>query len=175
MDKENNNQNGKKNNRLLMILSIITLISIIFFILTHVFMCCRDDFKKEIKIVQNGTTIENMEIRSLAMHPGENLVYQVHFKSTISGNYEIAMDFNEKQDGGLKEFIVVSIKDGDNQIINKKLSEVFEGDTIKFNCKITAYQAYVINIKYEIPITVGNEAMFKYSSFDIKFVIDMVW
>ncbi|MBR2377321.1 MAG: hypothetical protein IKA85_06115 [Clostridia bacterium] len=161
-------------NRLLIILSIITLVSIIFFIASTCYICSRDGFKKEIKIVQDGTTIDSLEIKSLNMHPGEIVNYQVVLNSTASGNYEVVMNFKEKEDGGLKNFIIVTIMDGNKEILNKKLSEVFTDGKIKMNCNITAFKSYVIDIKYTMPVETGNDAMSTNASFDIEFTIDMV-
>ena len=70
-------------NRLLIILSIITLVSIIFFIASTCYICSRDGFKKEIKIVQDGTTIDSLEIKSLNMHLRQNLPYRFYFIKNI--------------------------------------------------------------------------------------------
>lgn len=161
------------NKRLMTILIIVTTICIIFFILSLAFTCGTGGFKKEITIVQDGVTIDNMEIKALQIHPGESVDYQVWLNSKASGNYSLVMKFNETVDGGLKEFITVNIIDSSYNVI-KGLDEILSGDQVEFVCGITADKPYIIDVKYKMPIQTGNEAMNTNASFNIEFVIQKV-
>ena len=173
MGKENINNNEKNyiSGRFLLVLSVIALVCIIFFIVSTCRACARDEFKKEINIVQNGETIDSMEIKSLSLHPSETVNYEIVLKTSVTGTYAVALDFNEKVDGGLKDYIVVIINDGDKNILNKGLSEVLSGDKIAFNCDIMANKPYVINVCYLMPKDVKNEAMGTTATFEIEFYI----
>ncbi len=159
---------------LLIILSIVTLVCIIFFILCTFYVCNRDGFRKEISIVKDETTVDNMKITALNLHPGDSVDYEVVFKSTASGDYQIVLDFSETLDGGLKDYVIVSIVDGDKKVLEKSLTEVLAGGDITLNCEIKAYNPYSIYIKYLMPVDTGNDAMSTNASFEIEFTIDMV-
>lgn len=162
-----------KSNRLLIVLSIIALICLIFCIVTNCYVCSIDNFRKEIKIVKDGTTLDSMEIKSLSLHPGETVDYQVVLNATVSGNYSVTFDFFEKEDGGLKRFIFVLISDGDKNILNKGLSNVFEDGKVTFNCNIVANKPYVIDVSYLMPENVDNNAMGTTANFLINFSIEL--
>ena len=171
---EKTTKQNTKSNRLLIVLSIIALICLIFCIVSNCYICSVYNFKKEITIAKNGTTIDSMEIKALSLHPGESVDYQVVLNSKVSGTYEVTFEFNEKLDGGLKEFIIVTINDGDKNILNKGLSNVFEDGKVTFNCNIVANKPYVIDVSYLMPEDVDNNAMGTTANFQINFNIVLV-
>lgn len=170
-------KSGAENNhnrRFMTILIAITLACIAFFVISLISTCANNGYEKEIIIVQDGETVEDMQIKGLEVHPSESVDYKVLFKAKVTGTYNINMDFTEVEDGGLKEFIVVTIKNGDTLIYEQSLLETLSGEAISFDCNITANEPYVIDVKYKMPIEVGNEAMNAKASFDIKFTIKMI-
>ena len=173
MTTNSENNKGKKHisNRLLILLSFLALVCMIFFIVANWYACGLDGFKKEIKIVKDGTTIDSMEIKSLSLHPGESVDYQVVLNAPMSGSYQVTLDFNEKVDGGLKQFIVVVINDGSKNVLNKGLSDVLAGDKITLTCNIEEKKPYVLDISYVMPEDVNNDAMGTTATFEIEFCI----
>ena len=165
---------NKLSRRLMIILITVTAVCVAFFIIATAITCSKDGFKKEIMLVQNGTTVDNMEIKDLSIHPGESVDYQVLLKTKASGNYKVVMNFKETADGGLKEFMVVTVKSNQIIVLSEKLDQVFNDQTVEFTCGITADKHYIIDIKYAMPAETGNEAMSTNASFTIEFTIDMV-
>ena len=90
------------------------------------------------------------------------------------GVYAAAVCFDEVTDGGLKNFIIVTIKNGDTVIYEDGLTQTLSGDNVVFNCDIKANETYVLDIKYLMPIEAGNDAMNTRASFNIEFTIELI-
>ncbi len=159
------------NRRFTITLMIVTVVCVIFFITSMIIHCTTDCFKKQIVIESEGVTVDNMQIERLCLHPGDSVDYKVILKSKVSGGYSVTIDFDEIEDGGLKNFIIISIKDGETLVYNKGLDEALSGDDVVFECDIKANEDYVLDIKYLMPIESGNDAMNTRTSFNIEFTI----
>ncbi len=165
---------NNQNRRLMIILLAVTCLCVAFFVIATAVTCSKDGFKKEIVLVQDGTTVDSMQIKDLSVHPGKSVDYQVYLKTGVTGSYRVQMNFKEKVDGGLKQFIVASVKSNQLVVLEEKLDKVLSDKIVVFNCNITADKPYVLDIKYLMPEQTGNEAMGTNASFDIEFTIDMV-
>ena len=166
--------NKQPNRKFRTTLMIITIVCLIFFILATIFTCSSNGFEKQIVLERDGKTVENMQIKELGLHPGESVDYKVLIKTKATGTYRVSMDFDEIEDGGLKNFIIVTIKSGDTVIYEDGLTQTLSGDNVVFNCDIKANETYVLDIKYLMPIEAGNDAMNTRASFNIEFTIELI-
>lgn len=145
----------------LITLVVIGIALIIWMLLNPIF---RNNVIK-VDVEDNGQKI--VEFESLNIIPGSIEEYKIKLQTEVASTYEITLDFIEEEDLGLKEFVYVKIQMGDNVLCDKLLKDVFEEETITFECEMELRKKYDINITYYMLENVGNEAKNTQSTFDL--------
>lgn len=134
----------------------------------------KEDFPENITVSADGVTESILAVRDLKLSPTESKEYSVNLVCAASGSYHIYLDYEEKEDGGMKPFVDVTVKFGDEVIYEGELAALLadDGDLIKFEGELHAEEPLVVSICYLMPYDVGNEAQGTYADFDIHLRIE---
>lgn len=125
-------------------------------------------FEDGITVTENGVTESVMEVRDLVLTPTAKKEYHVNLYCEATGGYNISLDYREKHDGGMKNFVVVKVSLGDKQVYEGMLSELLDEDiTIDFPGELHADDPLTLTFSYEMPREIGNEAQGTSADFDI--------
>ena len=104
--------------------------------------------------------------------PTETKEYTVQLVCEASGSYYIYVSYIETNDGGMKHFVDVRIKKGDDTVYEGKLDELLDTEKIvEFEGVIEADDPIPITVYYTMPGTVGNEAQGTSASFNLNLKI----
>lgn len=133
----------------------------------------KEDFPKNITANENGVTESILAVRDLKLNPTESKEYSVNLVCAASGSYHIYLDYEEKEDGGMKPFIDVTVKFDDEVIYEGELAALLDGDeVIQFEGELHETEPLVVSICYLMPYDIGNEAQGTYADFDIHLKIE---
>lgn len=150
-----------------MVLLSVLAVLLIFFIFNA-------DYKYEdnIRVKENGITETLIPVRDLVLSPGVEKDYDVKLICDASGSYFIHIDFQEREDGGMKEFVNVIVEYDGEQVYEGKLTELIdEGFVIEGERELHAQDPMNVTFRYVMPLETGNEAQGTYSYFDVHIVI----
>lgn len=126
-----------------------------------------DEFVKDITLIESDFTHKSLEFSANGLKPGDVREYTINLKGKSSGNYTLNLDFAEVKEGALKNFVDVTLEQGETHY-TYKLCELLEGKTVSFTCKIGVTNATVIKVIYSMPIETGNEAQNATADFAIN-------
>lgn len=130
-----------------------------------------DSLDDEIEIKSDGVTQETLSITNLTLIPSESKKYEIGLSCKMAGNYIIRLKYDEKEDGGLKEFVDVAISINDSILYEGGLSNLLAGELLEFETYLSNDEKALMVISYQMPIGIGNEAKNTYSSFIIDLTI----
>lgn len=130
-------------------------------------------FNNRIVIRNNGKAHEILEVSDLSLLPSQSKDYEIELVSMLEGNFDLAFDFKQSNDGNLSEFVDVSIKVGEEVYFEGKLSELFAVDNVvTMTLYLDKTDPQIIVITYSMDSEVGNEAKNTYSTFVIDLTIE---
>lgn len=133
----------------------------------------KEDFDKNITVSEDGVTESVLTVRDLKLNPTESKEYSVNLVCAATGSYHISIDYEEKADGGMKPFIDVTVKAGDEVVYEGKLTALLDnGEIIRFDGELYEKEPLVVSICYLMPYDVGNEAQGTYADFDVHLKIE---
>lgn len=141
-----------KGNKLKYILIIISIIITLTGVVLLGAMQNNNILKENTVIKLDGETSKTLKAEIKGLYPGKTEDYVISFTGDDAENYFISLDFNNGNDGNLKNYIEVEIATNDSTI-EKSLNELLEGDLVSLGSGVTE-----ITISYTMPIDVGNEA-----------------
>lgn len=134
-----------------------------------------DNFEKTVTIDRNGTADETFSVAELVLNPSESKEEKVHLACEVEGEFAVSMDFVEKEDGGLKPFVDVTVSVDGREVYSGTLSALLtDKQVISFTSNITAKQKTTIVVRYTMPEAVGNEAKNTSSLFDTHIKIQKI-
>ncbi len=149
------------------LLGIIAVMLIVFVEQAH------DDFEKGITVSAEGVTTETLEVRDLTLNPTETREYEVNLTCPASGSFDISLVFEEVIDGGMKQFVDVTVSLGDTEVYRGRLSELIaSGTAVSFEGELLAEEPLVLSVSYTMPRDVGNEAQGTYAEFDVHLTVE---
>lgn len=162
-----------KNKNINMLIVAFLLLGVMSVVLTFFIGKAKEDFPKNIEIKENGITEGILTVRDLKLNPTESKEYSVNLVCAASGSYFIFLDYEETKDGGMKQFIDVTVKFDGEVVYEGGLDSLLDGDdVIELEGELSATEPLVITICYLMPYSVGNEAQGTYADFDIHFKIE---
>ncbi len=131
-----------------------------------------DNFFKDPEVDFDSEGIsETVSINGLALVPGDEREYSFQLKCRDSGEYQVGLQMVEKIDGGLKEFINVTVELDGTVVLRGKLSDIMGTSSVVLENHKFGRDSVELVITYEMPIDVGNEAMGAYADFDMTFLL----
>lgn len=95
---------------------------------------------------------------NLALLPGEKAEYEIELKGEVEALCDVTLEFKEKGNNTLKNFVYAKIEYNGEVIAEKLLAEFFDDDEIKFETNLRGGKVNYIKITYYMPIEVDNEA-----------------
>ncbi len=145
---------------LIVIINVMTIILCAYYLKIN----AHSDLRENVEVVIDGNSAETFKANISGLYPGKTLDYKININDKKASDYEIKLKFHKDDGGLLKDFIIVDIK-ANNVSIQKKLSELFNGDALIIGENITT-----INISYTMPKDVGNESQ----KTSVSFYIDLL-
>ena len=153
----------------LLLLALMAVAIIVFLEKAH------DDYPNDITVVEDGVTESILPVRDLMLNPTESKEYSVNLYCAASGSYNVYLDYEETEDGGMKHFVDVTIRANDTVVYEGKLDKLIDDpdEIVQFAAQLKAKDKdpFVISITYLMPREIGNEAQGTYSDFDIHITI----
>ena len=132
----------------------------------------KEVFPENITVQSEGVTETILPIRDLRLNPSESKDYSINLVCEATGSYLVTLDFLETVDGGMKEFVDVSVTVGGALTYSGRLSELIAGEArAEFETELSATEPVVITVHYEMPREIGNEAQGTYADFDVRLAI----
>lgn len=132
-----------------------------------------EDFEENITLSKEGATHQTLSVQNLTLYPATSRTYTVHLRCKASGTYRILLDYEEKNDGGLKPFVDVTVRVGGRDAWRGTLAELLDGEVIPtLTGELQAKESFDVQVVYTMPEQVGNEAQDTFSDFDIHFIIE---
>lgn len=133
----------------------------------------RSQFPNSIKIDGSGHAEKEFEIRNLQLHPNESKSYTVEVAPEFGGEFEISINYLEIEDGGLKEFVNVSVAIDGKEVETCSLKNLLEGKSnIVLLQTFDEKQPLKLTVTYIMPYEVGNEAKGAFANFNVTVIFD---
>ncbi len=150
----------------LLLLAAISVVFIVFIEYAH------DKFGDDITVSENGVTESIKAVRDLRLNPTETKEYTVNLVCEASGDYYITLDYTEKQDGGMKSFVNITVSLGEEVVYKGPIAELLNTEkVVEFEGTLEADTPLPVTICYEMPHDVGNEAQGTTADFNVKFSV----
>ena len=162
-----------KNRSVNMVIVAMLLLSVMATILIAFIIDVHDGFDERIKVRADGVTESIMTVRDLHLNPTESKEYTIDLVCEASGSYHIYFDYVEETDGGMKDFVNVTVSCGDAVMYQGSLKELLDTDAvIYFEEVLEADDPVPVTVRYEMPREVGNEAQGTFAGFDVHIKIE---
>ena len=152
----------------LLLLGLFAVVLIVFIEDTH------DKFEENITVMRDGVTEEVISVENLRLVPTQKTEYTVNLVCAASGDFHVSLDFAEKTDGGMRDFVEVLIKYGDTVAYSGGLSALLLDKVVEFDGTLYSDKPLPITINYSMPHEVGNEAQGTYEDFIICLKIEKI-
>ena len=153
----------------------IALFTLAIFALTFNFFIldAQGSLEEQINIRSDATVNETIKVKELKLVPTESKEYEILFAYDITGNFKVSLDYFEKHDGGLKEYVLVNVSRDGEELYAGTLKELLDENVlIEFEEEIDNEHPVSIKIVYTMPREVGNEAQGSFATFNIKVKIE---
>ena len=132
-----------------------------------------EEFKENVQVSENGVTEEVLVIRDLMLNPAEKKQYEVKLTCPASGQFNITLDHEEIEDGGMKPFVNVRIFCNDREVYCGTLVELLDHGTLAtMQAELHATEPALLRVVYEMPYETGNEAQGTFADFNIRLTIE---
>ena len=156
-------------NILIVSLLLLALLSVMLIVLVEK---AHDDFDKGITVSANGVTESLIKVRDLKLNPTESKEYDVNLICLASGKYNISLDYETTADGGMQEFVNVTVTVHGEAVYEGGLKALLDGEIIHFEGELFEEDPLTVTIRYEMPESVGNEAQGTFVDFDVKLTVE---
>ena len=135
----------------------------------------REDFPESVKVKRNGETQEVFAVRDLKLTPSESKEYEIDLVCDASGAYDIALEYQEQHDGGMKRYVDVTVQANGETVYEGKLAKLLDGgEKIELQGTLYAQEPLVLKIIYTMPYETGNEAQGTSADFDLCLKIQKI-
>lgn len=131
-----------------------------------------NDLRESITVSANGVTQKTLEINDLTLIPTQKKEYQISLSCEASGTYDLTLEYDEKLDGGMKDFVNVTVRCNGVDVYRGGLASLLDGENVTFDAYLTKNDPTVIAFTYEMPAEVGNEAKGTAADFNINLMIE---
>ena len=155
---------------LIVAILLLATIALMLFLFVHQ---ADEKFEDSIMVEEKGITETLIPVKDLVLTPGAKKDYHVKLICEASGVYFIHAEFIESYDGGMKEFVNVFVELNGERVYEGCLAELLDdGIVVSTEGELHAKEPIDFSFVYEMPVTVGNEAMGTCSEFDVKISIE---
>ena len=113
--------------------------------------------------------VETLSFADLALLPGQESAYTVHFKTEWAPSARVQLSFHNLDESlTLARYARVRITAGDATLYDELLSVAFEGEPLFFEADFQNKKNTTLRVIYYLPIEVGNEAKNAAALFDLR-------
>ncbi|MGN1078138.1 MAG: hypothetical protein ACI4ST_06440 [Candidatus Gallimonas sp.] len=127
-----------------------------------------ETFKSKIEVKIDGVTEETLSVKELELNPSGTKEYEIELFCAAEGEFGVELIYTEKRDGGMKNFVRVTVLSGGDVAYEGGLSALLdEGERVSFDCTLAADKAVKVVIRYSMPAETGNEAQNTSAAFDV--------
>ena len=130
-----------------------------------------DVYITEIEVEAGGVAYDVMEVRRLNLSPSEQKDYKAIIHCRLGGTFDFVVNFEEIEDGGMKEHVNVVVTANEKTVYEGNLSDLLEQRTVEFEYKIENGESLEITANYLIPEEDGNSASHTSTKFDVNICI----
>lgn len=131
----------------------------------HLYQSAGDNQNLNVKI-ESGEE-EVVEFDALGLLPGQSTEYNLYLTTNDGPTKSVRLEFREKEDSPLADFVRVQIFANDEEICDELLADLMSGGDVILDGDLTAAEEFKITIVYYMPEEVGNEAANTEAWFDI--------
>lgn len=156
-------------NRIKQIVLIIISVLILIGVFLMAWSLFTDDDRNNIDVDLSDGVADAVPFEDLCLIPGHETSYRVRLKNDNAKQYELHLNFVEKEEKTLKNYARVKIVNGDKVIYDELLATAFADDSIMFEVDFRKDQNTDLNIVYYLPEEVGNEAKNAEAVFELIF------
>lgn len=130
----------------------------------------KDGFElgESVTLRPEGETTITQEVAELSLIPGTSQSYSVEMKCMAENTYAINVSFTETGSSSLRGFAFVEAYLDGILLGKASLDDLLGGMTFDTECKLYASSAAVLELRYNMPLEIGNEAEGTVASFDVN-------
>ena len=139
---------------ILLVTGALTLVAVL---LTGRLMVAEEE-QNVITIKMEDGEKQSYQFKSLCLLPGEECEYAIDLEKSALDKYHLRLEFSEKGEGTLKNFVRMKILSGEETVYDELLASVLEGDGIVLEVDFSEGKNTDLAIVYYLPLAVGNEA-----------------
>ena len=124
---------------------------------------------EEIRVVveADGSTSETLSVENLLLLPAGSAEYAVALACKETGEYLFRLEFEEKTVSALKNYVSVTVLDGEKELARVSLKDAFDGAAVTFKRDMQAETDSKILLRYTMAREAGNDAQGAEAAFDI--------
>lgn len=119
-------------------------------------LSARGKLKKTIRVNAEGVTEETLAVSDLSLLPGESVTYTLSLVCAAEGDFYVRLIYTEKEDGGLKDFVNVTVGAEGNDPYTGSLKELLAGETPCLTLVLEREEYRDVTITYTVPEETGN-------------------
>ena len=140
-------------------------------VLLFMYVMAVTEDREIIKIDLTEKRTQKVVFETLALVPGQSCEYNVAFASKPAKKYDLQLDFHENVEKNLKDFAYVRIESSNGEVIvDDLLATVFESEPIALSVDFEEEKNTELNIRYYLPLSVGNEAQGAEALFELNII-----
>ena len=125
-------------------------------------------FKNTVTVKADGVTQATVSVSDLSLTPSQSKEYEINFVCDVAGTFSVELDYQEKDDGGMKDFVDVSVYAEGACVYEGGLAYLLQPDSlVTFNSTLHAKTPNAVKIVYAMPSETGNDAKNTSATFDI--------
>ena len=99
-----------------------------------------------------------LDFSSDGIKPGDTVEYAMAINSDLPGDCILTLDFEELNEGALKDHLYVKVEVEGEVVANCLLAELIDGEgAINVPCKVKKHKDLEIRLEYSLPLETGNE------------------
>ncbi|MGN1052327.1 MAG: hypothetical protein ACI4SH_02930 [Candidatus Scatosoma sp.] len=126
-------------------------------------------FKKTVNVKADGITEATVSVSDLSLTPSQSKEYEISLVCDVAGKFSVELDYEEKNDGGMKDFVDVSVYAEGECVYEGGLADLLQPNSrVVFNSTLHAKTPNAVKIVYAMPAETGNEAKNTSATFDIS-------
>ena len=157
-----------RGNKHIQILAIVGSVLIIFGISLMCWILLTEEERNVIEIQLDYNKTETIEFADLSLVPGESCEYTVKLGKFGADRYDLSIDFVEKDDKTLKDFVRVKLYADGELVSDELLRDAFENEDIVLPVNYATKQNTELTIVYYLPLDVGNAAKHASTDFELR-------
>ena len=150
---------------------VLVIVSLMAVVISDGVMTDGVGFKKSVRVQRNGETDASLNISSLDLYPGSTEEYELSFEFELGGDYVMNIDFVEKGDCALKNFVNVEVYFNSFKLEDTLANFIDAKSPYSLDFYMEANVTKTLTVKFIMPATVGNEAQGAMAKFDIDFSV----